>query len=56
MTVYLLTTMRLFLPIELAPYPKILAYLRRIRERPAYQRAMNKAEPDSNAVLGRISS
>lgn len=47
MTVYLLTTMRLFLSVDLAPYAGILEYLRRIRERPAYQRARQKAEPES---------
>ena len=34
------TTMRLFLDYDLAPYPNIIAYLKRIEARPAYQRAM----------------
>ncbi|MBI1180415.1 MAG: glutathione S-transferase [Alphaproteobacteria bacterium] len=41
-----LTTMRLFVPRDLAPYPNIRAYLQRIGERPAYRRAMAKADPD----------
>ncbi len=41
-----LTTMRLFAPRDLAPYPNILAYLQRIAARPAYQRAIKKADPD----------
>lgn len=31
---------------NLSAWPNIEAYLKRIRERPAYQRAMSKAEPD----------
>ena len=34
------TTMRLFLAYDLAPFPNILAYLKRIESRPAYQKAM----------------
>jgi len=45
MTLFPLTTMRLFSPRELAPYPHIRAYLARIAARPAYQRAMRAAEP-----------
>jgi len=41
-----LTTMRLFVPRDLAPYPNILAYLQRVGARPAYQRAMARADPD----------
>lgn len=41
-----LTTMRLFVPRDLAPYPNIRAYLKRIGARPAYARAMAKADPD----------
>ena len=36
MTVFSLTTMRLFLPFDLAPYPGTLAYLQRIAKRDAY--------------------
>ena len=40
-----LTTMRVFQPRDLSPYPNIRAYLQRIGARPAYQRAMQKADP-----------
>jgi glutathione S-transferase len=39
------TTMRHFLNYDLAPYANILAYLRRIESRPAYQKAMAPAGP-----------
>lgn len=43
---YPLTTRRqFFLPLDLAPYPGIRAYLKRIGERPGYQRAMEKSDP-----------
>ena len=45
MSVFSLSTMRLFLPIDLAPYPGIRAYLQRIGERPAYRSAMAKGDP-----------
>jgi glutathione S-transferase len=45
MTLFPLTTMRLFSPRDLAPYPHIRAYLARIAARPAYRRAMQAAEP-----------
>ena len=51
MSVFSLTTMRLFQPIDLAPYPNILAYLQRIGERPAYRRAMGKGDPDPTPML-----
>jgi glutathione S-transferase len=51
MSVFSLTTMRLFQPIDLAPYPAIRAYLQRIGERPAYQRAMAKGDPDLVPML-----
>ena len=40
-----LSTMRVFAPRDLTPYPNIRAYLARIAERPAYRRAMEKADP-----------
>ncbi|MBZ4399626.1 glutathione S-transferase family protein [Myxococcus sp. AS-1-15] len=52
MTVFSLTTMRLFKPYDLSPWPDILAYLQRIGARPAYRRAMQKADPDLTPVLG----
>ena len=51
MMVFSLTTMRVFLPIDLAPYPHIKSYLRRIGEREAYQRAMRKGDPDLVPLL-----
>lgn len=51
MAVFSLTTMRRFLPLDLAPYPNILAYLRRIGARPAYQRAMRKGDPNLTPLL-----
>jgi len=49
--VFSLTTMRVFLPLDLSPYPHILAYLQRIGARPAYQRAMQKGDPDFVPML-----
>ena len=51
MIVFSLTTMRLFLPFDLAPYPAILAYLQRIGRRDAYRRALRKADPDLTPLL-----
>ena len=51
MMVFTLTTMRLFTPLDLGPYPHIRAYLRRIGDRPAYQRAMHKGDPDLVPLL-----
>jgi glutathione S-transferase len=51
MSVFSLTTMRLFSPLDLALYPNILAYLQRIGGRPAYQRAMAKGDPDLAPML-----
>ena len=51
MMVFSLTTMRIFLPYDLAPCPNILAYLRRIGEREAYQAAMRKGDPDMTPLL-----
>jgi glutathione S-transferase len=51
MIVFTLTTMRYFAPFDLSPYPNILAYLRRIGERPAYRRAMAKGDPDMAPML-----
>jgi glutathione S-transferase len=51
MTVFSLTTMRSFMPVDLAPYPAILAYLQRIGARDAYRRAMRKGDPDMAPLL-----
>jgi glutathione S-transferase len=46
-----LTTMRVFLPIDLAPYPSILRYLQRIGAREAYQSAIRKGDPGMKPLL-----
>ena len=46
-----LTTMRAFIPYDLAPYPALRAYLQRIGERPAYRSAMQKADPQMTPML-----
>ncbi|WP_315786309.1 MULTISPECIES: glutathione S-transferase [unclassified Bradyrhizobium] len=51
MTVFSLTTMRYFLPYDLAPYPNIRTYLSRIAARSAYQRAMAKGDPGMALLL-----
>ncbi len=51
MMVFSLTTMRLFLPFDLAPYPNILSYLQRIGARDAYRRAMRKGDSDLVPLL-----
>jgi len=43
--------MRLFQPLDLRPYPNILAYLQRIGARPAYRRAMAKSDPGLTPML-----
>lgn len=51
MIVFPLTTMRVFSPRDISPYPNICAYLQRIAARPAFQRAMLKADPGFNLPL-----
>lgn len=51
MIVFSLTTMRLFLPLDLAPYPNIKAYLARIGDRAAYRRAMAIGDPGLTPLL-----
>jgi glutathione S-transferase len=51
MIVFSLTTMRLFLPLDLKPYPAILAYLQRVGKRDAYRHAMAKGDPDLEPLL-----
>ena len=46
-----LTTMRVFAPRDLTPFPNIRAYLARIAERPAYRRAAEKADPGFQAPM-----
>ena len=52
MSVFSLTTMRLFRATDLSGYPSILAYLQRIGARAGYRRTMAKADPDLVPVLG----
>ena len=51
MFVYCLTTSRAFRGTSLEAFPNIRAYLARIGARPAYQRAMTKAEPGMKPLL-----
>jgi glutathione S-transferase len=51
MMMFPLTTMRVFIPRDLTPFPHIRAYLSRIAERPAYRRAMAKADPGYSPPL-----
>lgn len=44
MSMFSLTTMRLFAPLDLKPYPAILAWLKRLSQRPAYKRALEKGD------------
>ena len=46
-----LTTMRYFLPYDLARCPNIVSYLARIGGRPAYRRAMEKGDPGMALLL-----
>lgn len=52
MMVYGLTTSRAFRGRSIDGYPNLKAYLARIGQRPAYQRAMAKAEPNMTPMLG----
>jgi glutathione S-transferase len=51
MMVYCVTTSRAFRNTSIDAYPNLKAYLQRIGERPAYQRAMAKAEPGVTPML-----
>jgi glutathione S-transferase len=51
MLVYCLTTSRAFRGTSLEKFPNVRAYLARIGARPAYQRAMAKAEPGMKPLL-----
>ena len=48
---FALTTMRVFMPYDLTSFPGILAYLKRIAAREAYQRAMAKGDPGMTLLL-----
>jgi len=51
MMVYCLTTSRAFRNLSIDAFPNLRAYLARIGARPAYQRAMAKAEPGMKPML-----
>ena len=51
MMVYCLTTSRAFRGTSIEGHPNLKSYLRRIGARPAYQRAMAKAEPGMTPML-----
>ena len=51
MMVYCLTTSRAFRNLSIDEFPNLRAYLQRIGERPAYKRAMEKAEPGMAPML-----
>ncbi len=51
MTVFTLTTMRMFGSFDIAPYANILAWLQRVGARPAYRRAMEKGDPGFTPML-----
>jgi len=44
MNMFSLSTMRGFCPLDLSPYPNILRWMRDVAARPAYQRAVAKAD------------
>ena len=50
-SVFSLTTMRWFLPLDFSGHPHILAYLQRIGERDGYRRAMRKGDPELEPLL-----
>ena len=53
MSVFSLTTMRSFAPVDLAPYPHMREYLQgRIGTREAYRRAMKTGDPAMEPMLG----
>lgn len=51
MIMFPLTTMRAFVPLDLSPYPNLRAYLKRVTERPAFQAAKAKADPDLELLI-----
>lgn len=50
-SVFSLTTLRLFGAFTLEKYPNIVKYLERISEREGYKRAMEKGDPGSEPVI-----
>jgi glutathione S-transferase len=52
LSVFGVTTMRLFWLFGLEKYPAILAWLKRVSEREAYRTAMEKRDPGFTPLLG----
>jgi glutathione S-transferase len=50
-TVFSLTTMRVFAPVEMSPYGNLLTYLQRMNSRPAYRTAMTKGDTEPPNLL-----
>ncbi|KAI0129790.1 putative glutathione S-transferase [Xylariales sp. AK1849] len=51
MTIFTLTTMRAFFPIDLTEYQGILAYLKRVTDREGYRKARAKADPELELMI-----
>jgi len=45
MIMFPLTIMRAFVPLDLSPFPALRSYLHRLADRPAFRRAIAKADP-----------
>lgn len=54
MVVFSLTTMRGFVPVDLAAYPHILRYLGRVAARPAYRRALARGDGGMEPMVGSV--
>ncbi|EMR67615.1 putative glutathione s-transferase protein [Eutypa lata UCREL1] len=52
MAVFSLTTMRGFMPLDLAPYPNVLRWLGDVAARPAYRRALEKGDGAMEPMVG----
>lgn len=52
MCFFTLTTMRGFCPLDYSSYPTLLEYLKRMSERDAYKRAMEKGDKDLEPMIG----
>ena len=51
MTVFSLTTMRMFYPFDLSPYQAVLRYLQRVVKRDGYCKARSKADPELELMI-----
>ncbi|KAL9036896.1 MAG: hypothetical protein Q9214_005936, partial [Letrouitia sp. 1 TL-2023] len=51
MTIFTLTTMRMFHPLDLSQYPGILSYLERVAQREGYRKARVKADPELELMI-----